>query len=115
MCRAGDSRPVLNTVLNQHVSEGKNDINARVEYFGVGLNLRSERPSPDRIRRAADRVLSEPRWKPRAMALREELSRYNTYVLIDQYLESTAGASPSRSRDRSNLTTTPPCDKPVSF
>lgn len=97
------------------IREGKNDINARVEYFGVGLNLRSEKPSPDRIRRAADRVLSEPRWKLRAMALREELSRYNTYGLIDQYLESTAGSSPSRSRDRSNLTTTPRCDKPVSF
>ncbi|CAA9282636.1 MAG: Putative glycosyltransferase [uncultured Chloroflexi bacterium] len=63
------------------------------EYVGVGINLRSENPSPERIRRAADRVLSEPSWKARAMQLREELSRYRPYELIDAYLATTVAPS----------------------
>ncbi|HEV2121519.1 MAG TPA: nucleotide disphospho-sugar-binding domain-containing protein [Chloroflexota bacterium] len=73
-------------VVGAGVREGKNDVNARVEFFGVGINLRSENPPPERIRRAVDRVLSEPSWKARAMQLREELSRYRPYELIDEYL-----------------------------
>jgi UDP:flavonoid glycosyltransferase YjiC (YdhE family) len=44
------------------IREGKNDINAHVDYFGVGIDLRTESPWLGDIRRAAERILSEPGW-----------------------------------------------------
>jgi UDP:flavonoid glycosyltransferase YjiC (YdhE family) len=73
-------------IVSAGVREGKNDVNARVEFFGVGINLRSEQPRPDRIRHAADRVLGEPAWKAQAMQLRQELSQYRPYEIITEYL-----------------------------
>lgn len=73
-------------VLGAGVREGKNDINAHVDYFEVGIDLRTECPGPDDIRRAAARILSEPRWKQNAARLRAELSGYHPYELIDAYL-----------------------------
>ena len=73
-------------VLAAGVREGKNDVNARVDYFGVGIDLRTENPKPGDIRRAAERILSEPRWKQNVARLREELSGYHPNELIDAYL-----------------------------
>jgi UDP:flavonoid glycosyltransferase YjiC (YdhE family) len=73
-------------LLTAGIREGKNDINAHVDYFGVGIDLRTESPKPEAIRRAAERLLSEPRWKQNAARLRDELSRYHPYELIDAYL-----------------------------
>ena len=68
------------------IREGKNDVNARVDYFGVGINLHTERPKSEAIRVAARRLLGEPRWKQKAVRLREELRQYRPYELIDAYL-----------------------------
>jgi UDP:flavonoid glycosyltransferase YjiC (YdhE family) len=68
------------------VREGKNDVNARVDYFGVGINLHTESPKPDAIRIAVNRLLGEPRWKQNAVRLREELRHYRPYEVIDAYL-----------------------------
>jgi UDP:flavonoid glycosyltransferase YjiC (YdhE family) len=73
-------------VLAAGIREGKNDVNARVDYFGVGIDLRTESPKPDDIRRAAERILSEPRWKQNVARLRDELSGYHPNELIDAYL-----------------------------
>lgn len=66
--------------------EGKNDINAHVDYFGVGINLRTERPKPGDIHRAVERVLREPDWKGNAKRLSAELSDYHPNELIEAYL-----------------------------
>lgn len=79
-------------VLVAGIREGKNDVNARVDYFGVGINLRTESPKPDAIRRAAARLLSEPRWKQNAMRLSDELRQYRPYELIDDYLANLLAA-----------------------
>jgi UDP:flavonoid glycosyltransferase YjiC (YdhE family) len=69
------------------VREGKNDINARVDYFGVGIDLRTERPKAEAIRRATERLLGDPVFKQNAGRLRDEFSRYRPNELIDAYLE----------------------------
>jgi hypothetical protein len=38
------------------------------------------------MRRAAQRLLSEPRWKQNAQRLRDELTGYHPHELIDAYL-----------------------------
>ncbi len=70
-------------VLAAGIREGKNDVNAHVDYFGVGIDLRTESPRPADIRRAAERILSEPRWKQNVARLRDELSGYHPNELID--------------------------------
>jgi UDP:flavonoid glycosyltransferase YjiC (YdhE family) len=75
------------------IREGKNDINAHVDYFEVGVDLRTESPKPAAIRRAAERLLREPRWKQNAARLRGEFSRYRPYELIDAYLANGAAHS----------------------
>jgi UDP:flavonoid glycosyltransferase YjiC (YdhE family) len=73
-------------LLGAGVQEGKNDVNAHIEYFGVGINLHTEHPAPAKIRRAAERILSEPQWKQNVARLQKEFSGYHPYELIDAYL-----------------------------
>ena len=73
-------------ILGAGIREGKNDINAHVDYFGVGVDLKTERPTPDQIRRAAERVLGDPQYRRRATELQVELARYRPLEIIDQYL-----------------------------
>lgn len=89
-------------LLTAGIREGKNDINAHVDYFGVGIDLRTEHPRPADIRRAAERLLSEPHWKQHAARLRDELRSYRTYELIDAYL----GNGAARRTERPTLLTT---------
>ena len=53
--------------------EGKNDINARLAYRGLGLDLQTERPKPARIRAAVERVLSDPSFKTNVARVSERL------------------------------------------
>jgi UDP:flavonoid glycosyltransferase YjiC (YdhE family) len=75
-------------VLAAGIREGKNDINAHVDYFGVGIDLRTESPKPGDIRRGAERLLNEPCWKQSVARLKEELSGYHPNELIDAYLSN---------------------------
>ncbi|MFL5803392.1 MAG: glycosyltransferase [Roseiflexaceae bacterium] len=79
-------------LLMAGIREGKNDINAHVDYFNVGIDLRTESPKPGDIRRAAERLLNEPHWKQNVARLRDELSAYRPNELIDTYLAD--GAAP---------------------
>jgi UDP:flavonoid glycosyltransferase YjiC (YdhE family) len=54
------------------INEGKSDVNARVEYAGVGINLRTESPKPEHIAKAVTEVLADPGWKNRARKMREQ-------------------------------------------
>ncbi len=82
-CRPQLAAPIR---IQAGIREGKNDINAHVEYFGVGVNLRTESPKPRDIRSAAERLLSKPHWKQNVVRLRDELSGYHPHELIDAYL-----------------------------
>ncbi len=82
-------------VLTAGIREGKNDVNAHVDYFRVGIDLRTESPRPADIRRGVERILSEPRWKQNVAQLRDEFSSYDPNELIDAYLSNGEARSPS--------------------
>jgi UDP:flavonoid glycosyltransferase YjiC (YdhE family) len=90
-------------LLTAGIREGKNDINAHVDYFEVGIDLRSESPRPNDIRRATERLLSEPRWKQNAARLRGEFRAYRPLELIDAYLAQ--GETPRLERRLPSLQT----------
>jgi UDP:flavonoid glycosyltransferase YjiC (YdhE family) len=66
--------------------EGKNDINARVGYNRLGIDLRNERPRPVAIRGAVRRVLDDPAYAANAEALRAELASYDPMARIEAAL-----------------------------
>jgi UDP:flavonoid glycosyltransferase YjiC (YdhE family) len=97
ICNGGTGSVLLSLskgvpLLGAGVREFKNDNNARIDYFRVGINLRTERPSPDAIRRAANRLLSEPQWKRNAERIRDEFQLYRPNDVVDAYLAALDGA-----------------------
>ncbi len=66
--------------------EGKSDVNARVDHFGVGIDLRTEHPKPKAIAKGVRRILGDDRYATRAAALRDELRNYHPLDLITREL-----------------------------
>ncbi|MFD5214563.1 glycosyltransferase [Microbacterium sp. NPDC058345] len=55
--------------------EDKNEVAARVAWSGAGLNLRTQRPSPARLRRGVERVLREPSYRAAARRIGTDIAR----------------------------------------
>ena len=90
-------------ILSAGMREGKNDINARIDYFGFGIDLKSERPTTQKIANGVTRVLADKRFARNVERIRAEFETYRPLELIDGYLAAgdtvepaPAGASPMR-------------------
>jgi len=70
------------------VHEGKNEICARVGYFKLGINLRTERPTPQQIREAVGRVITDGRYKRNVKDLANEFAKFNPYDRCTRYITS---------------------------
>lgn len=68
------------------VHEGKNEICARIGYFKLGFNLKTERPSPYQIKSAVDKVLNSNMFKENVSKLAKEFSQYNPNELCSYYI-----------------------------
>jgi MGT family glycosyltransferase len=55
-------------------SEDKPEVAARVRFAGVGIDLRTGKPSPAKLARAVSRILSEPSYRQRARTLQAEIA-----------------------------------------
>ncbi|HEY0042196.1 MAG TPA: nucleotide disphospho-sugar-binding domain-containing protein [Flavisolibacter sp.] len=76
------------------VHEGKIEICARVGYFNLGINLKTERPSPAQIRKAVEQVISHPTYRKNVTALSHEFNRYNPFELTERYVQQLLPKSP---------------------
>lgn len=74
------------------INEGKSDVNARVEHAGVGINLRSEAPSPEKIRAAVRAILADPQWKNRAQQIRQDFARQDPAHAAAEVVENVPGS-----------------------
>lgn len=59
------------------IHEGKNEINARVGYFGLGINLNTERPTVLQIRKSVEKVLADDTFVKRIATLNQEFKSYD--------------------------------------
>lgn len=82
------------------VHEGKNEINTRVEYFGLGKNLKTERPSRKQITRAVEEVIGNPTYKSNVKQLGNEFRQYDPYKLSELYLYEAVGSSAGNVKPR---------------
>jgi UDP:flavonoid glycosyltransferase YjiC (YdhE family) len=68
--------------------EGKNDNNAHIAYHGLGIDLRTERPTPRRVQAAVARVLVDPSFRQAAARIRDEISGYETGAIVERHLSA---------------------------
>ena len=68
------------------VHEGKNEIAARIGYFNVGVNLKTETPTSAQIRQSVERVLRNPQYKRNAQRLGAEFQQYEPNRLCETYI-----------------------------
>ncbi len=80
--------------------EGKNEICARVGYFNLGINLKTETPTALQIRNAVLEVATNKLYQQSVETLRAEFAQYNPLELLDQYLEETLIAARQKSAIR---------------
>src|ERR1700732_2329964 len=60
------------------LTEDKGDVNARVEWSGVGINLATNEPTPQALREAVRTVLDKPDYRRRAASMAAEFGGIDT-------------------------------------
>jgi UDP:flavonoid glycosyltransferase YjiC (YdhE family) len=90
------------------MTEDKADVNARVAWSGVGLNLATNEPTQEALRAAVRTALDRPAYRMRASQMADEFARIDTrsevlsiikQVVVNQKLEllaETMGTSEAR-------------------
>ena len=73
------------------IHEGKNEINARVGYFRLGINLHTETPSPELLRKSVNEVLMGSEYKTNTARLGNEFRKYNPERLCEKYVYEATG------------------------
>ena len=71
-------------------TEDKPEICARVEWSGVGINLKTNTPTPAQIRDGVKTVLASPNYQQNAEKIATEISSYNSPVIAVNLLEKLA-------------------------
>jgi UDP:flavonoid glycosyltransferase YjiC (YdhE family) len=66
------------------VHEGKNEICARVGYFKLGVNLKTEKPEPKQLRAAINEVINNTTYRTNVKKLNEEFRTYDTPRLCEE-------------------------------
>jgi len=69
------------------VHEGKNEINTRIGYFKLGIDLKTEKPSPSKIREAVETVLRDRLYRNNVVKLAREFEDYDPSWLCEKYVD----------------------------
>lgn len=70
--------------------EGKNDNNAHIAFHRLGVDLRTEHPSPAAVRTAVARVIVDPAYRRRAERVGREIAAYRPHDIVADGLTSLA-------------------------
>jgi len=82
------------------VHEGKNEINARIGYFNLGINLGTETPKPQQMLTAVTGVLRNDMYRKNVLNLSEEFSYYRPQELTASYIRELIGPAPDKKQSR---------------
>jgi UDP:flavonoid glycosyltransferase YjiC (YdhE family) len=69
------------------IHEGKNEICARVGYFKLGVDLRTERPKPEKVRKAVQEVMSNNIYQKNVERLAVEFVKYDPLKICQKFIE----------------------------
>jgi UDP:flavonoid glycosyltransferase YjiC (YdhE family) len=71
-------------------TEDKIEIAARVAWSGVGINLKTQQPTPEKIRWGVNQVRTVPRYRQKAQRVKADFARHNAPVEAADLLEQLA-------------------------
>ncbi|MBO4225250.1 glycosyltransferase [Bradyrhizobium neotropicale] len=77
-------------IVSAGLTEDKADVNARVAWSGVGINLATNQPDPRVLREAVRTVLEKPGYRMRAASLADEFAKRDTRALIVRIINEAA-------------------------
>jgi len=69
------------------VHEGKNEINARIGYFKLGVDLKTEKPSPLQIKENVEIILRDQLYRNNVTRLAKEFEDYDPAWLCEKYVD----------------------------
>jgi MGT family glycosyltransferase len=82
-------------------SEDKPEICARIEWMGVGIDLKTDKPTPEQIRSAVGKILADRSYQKRAQDMQKIISEYDAPSIAATLLEQLAITQQSVSGNRS--------------
>ncbi len=74
-------------VIIAGATEDKMEVAARVEQTGAGINLRKQRPTPEDIKLAVQKVIDDPSYKKKAEQLREIYATFDAPTLAVELIK----------------------------
>ncbi|MET0657020.1 MAG: nucleotide disphospho-sugar-binding domain-containing protein, partial [Steroidobacteraceae bacterium] len=77
-------------IVSAGTTEDKPEVGNRIAYSGVGLNLRTHRPTVEQVRAACREVLSNPAYRSRARSLQHDLAQHDAPTEAADLLEQLA-------------------------
>jgi MGT family glycosyltransferase len=86
------------------LTEDKADVNARVRWSGVGIDLATNEPTPQALLHAVRTVLDSPTYRRKASSMADEFKAIDTRAEILQIIGELAGA-PKEAVARQGVTT----------
>ena len=89
-------------IVSAGLTEDKADVNARIAWAGVGINLATNQPAPQTLREAVRTVLDQPGYRVRAASMANEFAKLDTRSEILRIInEAAKGINESgRRRDK---------------
>ena len=66
--------------------EGKNEICARVGYFKLGINMKTEQPHPQKLKAAVGKILADESYQKNVRTMARQFARYNPTALCEKYV-----------------------------
>ncbi|GEO08816.1 glycosyltransferase [Segetibacter aerophilus] len=75
------------------IHEGKNEICARIGYFKLGINLRTERPTRRQMRRSIVEILNNYTYKQNVKRLAAEFAKYNANEICAKHVSELIAAN----------------------
>jgi MGT family glycosyltransferase len=77
-------------IVTAGLTEDKADVNARIAWSGVGINLATNEPTPHALGEAVRDVLTKPTYRSRAAAMAGEFARLDTRTEMLRIISETA-------------------------
>jgi UDP:flavonoid glycosyltransferase YjiC (YdhE family) len=71
-------------------TEDKPEVCARVQWSGVGINLKTNKPTPTQVRDAVKTILTSLHYRQKAQFFQAEIARYDAATLSAKLLEQLA-------------------------
>jgi UDP:flavonoid glycosyltransferase YjiC (YdhE family) len=86
-------------IVSAGTTVDKAEVGGRIAYTGVGIDLKTNRPTEEQIRRAVFSVLRDPRYRDRAQAVQQDFATHNAPLEAAQLIEELAATQTPVIRD----------------